>query len=304
MKLGIIGLGKMGGNMVQRLLRSEHEVVVYDIDRKNVKTAEEQGAYGATSPEDLTEQLEPRRIVWIMVPAGEPVDNVLNQIKPHLKKDDIVVDGGNSNYKDTLRRSKELSKAEISFVDAGLSGGIWGLEGGYSIMVGGADDSVEYLTPIFQTLAPGPEKGWGHVGKTGAGHFVTMVHNGIEYGIMQAYAEGFSVLKNKEEFDLDLHQVSQIWEDGSVIRSWLLELISRALEEDQNLPDIAPYVEDSGEGRWTVYDAIDMDVPTPVITLALIERLRSRETDSYTDKLLAAMRKQFGGHAVKEIENE
>ncbi|MBD3276454.1 MAG: decarboxylating 6-phosphogluconate dehydrogenase [Candidatus Marinimicrobia bacterium] len=304
MKLGLIGLGKMGGNMTKRLLRDDHQVVVYDMDINNVKKAEGYGAHGATSPEDLVDQLAQKRVVWIMVPAGEAVDQVLDQITPHLDDEDIVVDGGNSNYQDTLRRGHDLKKSNIDYVDAGMSGGVWGLEEGYSMMIGGSDEAVQHLIPVIKTLAPGPPKGWGHVGKTGSGHFVKMVHNGIEYGMMQAYAEGFSVLKQKEDFELDLHQVADIWQYGSVIRSWLLELIGNALEDGQELENIAPYVEDSGEGRWTVFNAIDMDVPTPVITLALIERLRSRVTDSYTDKLLAAMRNQFGGHEVKESDHE
>jgi len=300
MKLGIIGLGKMGGNMVQRLLQDDHDVVVFDMQEDAVRSAEQKGAAGARSVKEFVDKLEQRRVVWIMVPAGEAVDKTIEEVQPHLERNDIIVDGGNSKYKDTLRRNEQLKDAEIIYVDAGMSGGVWGLQEGYSMMIGGPDEAIDYLTPIFKTLAPGPDRGWSHVGRTGAGHFVKMVHNGIEYGMMEAYAEGFAVLKNKEEFELDLHQVAETWRYGSVIRSWLLDLTSRALEDDQDLQELAPYVEDSGEGRWTAIDAIDMDIPTPIITLALIERLRSRVTDSYTDKLLAAMRNQFGGHAVKK----
>ncbi|HKJ69495.1 MAG TPA: decarboxylating 6-phosphogluconate dehydrogenase, partial [bacterium] len=288
MKLGIIGLGKMGGNMVQRLLQDDHDVVVFDMQEDAVRSAEQKGAAGARSVKEFVDKLEQRRVVWIMVPAGEAVDKTIEEVQPHLERNDIIVDGGNSKYKDTLRRNEQLKDAEIIYVDAGMSGGVWGLQEGYSMMIGGPDEAIDYLTPIFKTLAPGPDRGWSHVGRTGAGHFVKMVHNGIEYGMMEAYAEGFAVLKNKEEFELDLHQVAETWRYGSVIRSWLLDLTSRALEDDQDLQELAPYVEDSGEGRWTAIDAIDMDIPTPIITLALIERLRSRVTDSYTDKLLAA----------------
>ena len=290
----------MGGNMVQRLLQDDHDVVVFDMQEDAVRSAEQKGAAGARSVKEFVDKLEQRRVVWIMVPAGEAVDKTIEEVQPHLERNDIIVDGGNSKYKDTLRRNEQLKDAEIIYVDAGMSGGVWGLQEGYSMMIGGPDEAIDYLTPIFKTLAPGPDRGWSHVGRTGAGHFVKMVHNGIEYGMMEAYAEGFAVLKNKEEFELDLHQVAETWRYGSVIRSWLLDLTSRALEDDQDLQELAPYVEDSGEGRWTAIDAIDMDIPTPIITLALIERLRSRVTDSYTDKLLAAMRNQFGGHAVKK----
>jgi 6-phosphogluconate dehydrogenase len=235
-----------------------------------------------------------------MVPAGDPVDQTLAELGPLLQADDTIVDGGNSNYKDTLRRSASLKPKNVYFVDVGTSGGVWGLTEGYSMMVGGPKETVRRLRPIFETLAPGADKGWGHVGPSGAGHFVKMVHNGIEYGLMQAYAEGFSLMKHKAEFELDLYQIAEIWRFGSVVRSWLLDLIAEALQDDQALDEIAPYVADSGEGRWTVFEAVDLDVPAPVISLALIQRLRSRDGESFADRLLAAMRNQFGGHAVRK----
>lgn len=300
MKAGIVGLGKMGANMARRLKRDDHEVVTFDVSEEKVDELEKEGIPGTRSLDDLVQELEPPRIVWMMVPSGDTVDKVIQDLLPLLEKDDILVDGGNSNYKDTLRRADQVKEHHIHYVDVGTSGGVWGLEQGYSMMVGGADDIVEHIRPLLETLAPGPDKGWGHVGPVGAGHFVKMIHNGIEYGVMEAYAEGFAILKHKEMYDLDLHQIAEIWRFGSVIRSWLLDLTAKSLEDGQELEKIAPYVEDSGEGRWTVADAIDIDVPAPVITLALMERLRSRERDAYADKLLAAMRNQFGGHAVKK----
>jgi len=302
MKLGMIGLGKMGANMSRRLMQDGHEVVGFDLDESAVQEVEEDGATGATALDDLVDQLDPPRVCWMMVPAGNPVDATLDDLMPLLDEGDIVVDGGNSNYKDTLRRSESAGEHGLHYVDVGTSGGVWGLEQGYSMMVGGSDEAVDRLRPALETLAPGPDKGWGHMGDPGSGHFVKMVHNGIEYGVMEAYAEGFDILKNKDDFDLDLQQVAETWRFGSVIRSWLLDLTARALDQDQDLPDIAPWVNDSGEGRWTVKEAIDLDVPAPVITDALISRLDSRVEDSYTHKLLAAMRNQFGGHDVKEAE--
>ena len=299
MQLGMIGLGKMGANMSRRLMRDGHEVVAFDLDENAVQEVQEDGAHGTSSLDSLVNQLEPPAVCWMMVPAGDPVDATLDDLLPLLGEDDIVVDGGNSNYKDTLRRAERVQEAGIHYVDVGTSGGVWGLEEGYSMMVGGTDDAVDQLRPALTTLAPGPDKGWGHMGEVGAGHFAKMVHNGIEYGVMQAYAEGFDILKSKDKFDLDLQQVAETWRFGSVVRSWLLDLTARALEEDQDLPDVAPWVDDSGEGRWTVKEAIDLDVPAPVITDALLSRLNSRVEDSYTHKLLAAMRNQFGGHAVK-----
>ena len=302
MQLGMIGLGKMGANMSRRLVRDGHEVVGFDLDESAVQELEDDGATGAAALDDLVDELEPPRVCWMMVPAGDPVDATLDDLLPLLSEGDIVVDGGNSNYKDTLRRADRAEENGQHYVDVGTSGGVWGLEEGYSMMVGGAGEAVDQLRPALTTLAPGPDKGWGHMGAVGSGHFVKMVHNGIEYGVMEAYAEGFDILKNKDDFDLDLQQVAETWRFGSVIRSWLLDLTARALDQDQDLPDIAPWVDDSGEGRWTVKEAIDLDVPAPVITDALISRLDSRVEDSYTHKLLAAMRNQFGGHAVKDAD--
>ena len=297
----MIGLGKMGANMSRRLMQDGHEVVGFDLDPDAVAELEDDGAGGATELDGLVDQLDPPRVCWIMVPAGDAVDATIDDLLPHLDEGDILVDGGNSNYKDTLRRGETVGEHGLHYVDVGTSGGIWGLEQGYSMMVGGSDEAVDRLRPALETLAPGPDKGWGHMGDTGSGHFVKMVHNGIEYGVMQAYAEGFDILKNKD-FDLDLQQVAETWRFGSVIRSWLLDLTARALDQDQDLPDIAPWVDDSGEGRWTVKEAIDLDVPAPVITDALISRFNSRVEDSYTHKLLAAMRNQFGGHDVKDAD--
>ena len=302
MKLGMIGLGKMGANMSRRLVRDGHEVVGFDLDESAVQELEDDGATGAAALDDLVDELEPPRVCWMMVPAGDPVDATLDDLLPLLGEGDIVVDGGNSNYKDTLRRADRAEENGQHYVDVGTSGGVWGLEEGYSMMVGGAGEAVDQLRPALTTLAPGPDKGWGHMGAVGSGHFVKMVHNGIEYGVMEAYAEGFDILKNKDDFDLDLQHIAETWRFGSVIRSWLLDLTARALDQDQDLPDIAPWVDDSGEGRWTVKEAIDLDVPAPVITDALISRLDSRVEDSYTHKLLAAMRNQFGGHAVKDAD--
>ena len=302
MQLGMIGLGKMGANMTRRLLRDDHTVVGFDLDEEAVQDVQEAGADGVSSLEALVQKLEPPRVCWMMVPAGDAVDATIDTLLPLLEAGDILVDGGNSNYQDTLRRAERVQEAGLHYVDVGTSGGVWGLEEGYSMMVGGSEAAVEQLRPALETLAPGPDKGWGHMGAVGAGHFVKMVHNGIEYGVMQAYAEGFDILHAKDEFDLDLQQVAETWRFGSVIRSWLLDLTARALEEDPELPEVAPWVDDSGEGRWTVKEAIDLDVPAPVITDALISRLDSRVENSYTHKLLAAMRNQFGGHAVKGAE--
>jgi len=304
MEIGIVGLGKMGANMARRLSRDGHRVVGYN---RTVEVAydlaeEEESFVPAESLEELVEELEPPRAAWSMVPAGEPTDQVVNSLLGVLDPEDIIIDGGNSNYKDSLRHAEVANEAGLHFVDVGVSGGIWGLKEGYGMMVGGEERIVDQLRPIFETLAPGPDKGWGRVGPNGAGHFVKMVHNGIEYGMMQAYAEGFEILRKKEVFDLDLHNVAEIWRFGTVIRSWLLDLTARALEGDQALSDIKGYVEDSGEGRWTVFESIDLDVPAPVITLALQMRLASRQDESYSAKLLAALRNQFGGHAVKRDE--
>lgn len=306
MEVAIIGLGKMGGNMTRRLRRAGHRVVGYNRSEGPTKElAEEEGITPAFSLEEAVEKLASRpRVAWSMVPAGGPTESVVSNLGELLDEGDIVVDGGNSNYKESVRRATAMAEKGIHFVDVGTSGGIWGLEGGYSMMVGGDDEAVAHLRPALKTLAPGPEKGWGHVGPSGAGHFVKMVHNGIEYGVMEAYAEGFELLRAKEEFELDLHQVAEIWRFGSVIRSWLLDLTARALEEDAELSEIAGYVPDSGEGRWTVQEAVDLAIPAPVIALSLMARFKSRQEESYAAKVLAAMRHQFGGHAVKKAEDE
>jgi len=300
MELGMIGLGRMGANMSERLLRAGHRVVSYDRDPEAVKRVVGKGAQGVDGLEQLANKLAAPRAVWLMVPAGDPVDQTIQALLPHLRSGDAVVDGGNSYYKDSMRRSGQLRERGLHFVDVGTSGGIWGLTEGYSLMVGGEKNAVERLRPIFEALAPAPDRGWGHVGPSGAGHFTKMVHNGIEYGLMQSYAEGFAILKRKADLKLDLRQIAEIWRFGSVIRSWLLDLIARALAENKELTGIAPFVADSGEGRWTVQEAVDLNTPAPVITASLLERLRSRDTDSYADKLLAAMRNQFGGHAMKK----
>jgi 6-phosphogluconate dehydrogenase len=299
MELGMIGLGRMGANMTERLVRGGHRVVGYDLKPESRARVEAIGAASATSLEGVVAKLAPPRTLWLMVPAGDITDATIASLVPLLQAGDAIVDGGNSNYKDTLRRAGMLAERKIDFVDCGTSGGVWGLAEGYSMMIGGDVQSVERLRPIFETLAPARDAGWGRVGPAGSGHFTKMVHNGIEYGLMQAYAEGFSILEHKKEFGLDLHQIAEIWRQGSVVRSWLLDLTSEALAKNPTLAGIAPYVSDSGEGRWTLAEAIDLDVPAPVIALSLIARLRSRDADSFADKLLAAMRNQFGGHAIK-----
>ncbi len=299
MELGMVGLGKMGGNMTVRLVRGGHRVVGFARTKAVVDEVVAQGAAGANSLANLVQQLKPPRVIWLMIPSGAPVDQTLDQLHGLLAPGDLVVDGGNSYYKDSVRRAALVQSWGFRFVDVGTSGGIWGLENGYSMMVGGADADVEQIRPILETLAPGPKQGWGHMGPVGSGHYVKMVHNGIEYGMMQAYAEGFAVLQAKDEFHLDLHQVAAVWHYGSVVRSWLLELTEEGLLENPTLKGIAPYVVDSGEGRWTTTEALDLNIPAPVITLALLMRLRSRESDPFTEKMLAMMRNKFGGHAVK-----
>jgi 6-phosphogluconate dehydrogenase len=299
MELGMVGLGRMGANMTTRLIRGGHRVFVYDRDNKAVATSASGGAVGATSLEDLVARLTPPRAVWVMVPSGEATESTIQGLAHVLSRGDVIIDGGNSNYKDGMRRAAGLVSHGVEFVDAGTSGGIWGLKEGYSLMIGGNDAAVTRLRPIFETLAPATDHGWAHVGPSGAGHFVKMIHNGIEYGLMQAYAEGFSILHHKREFGLDVAQIAEVWRYGSVVRSWLLDLAATALRDNPSLDGIAPYVVDSGEGRWTVADAIDLDVPAPIITQSLIARLRSRDNDSYSDKMLAALRNQFGGHAIK-----
>lgn len=300
MELAMIGLGKMGLNMATRLVRGGHRVVGYARSAESVESAVKHGAEGARSLEEVVGKLNLPRIVWLMVPAGQVTYDTIDHLSNLLSRGDIVIDGGNSNYKDTIRHAGMLEPKGIDFVDSGTSGGIWGLTEGYSLMIGGKAEVVQTLRPIFETLAPGPDKGWGHVGPHGAGHFVKMVHNGIEYGMMQAFAEGFSVMKAKEEFDLDLAQISRIWQHGSVVRSWLLDLAARALDEDPKLAEIKPWVADSGEGRWTVFESIDLAVPAPVITLALQMRFVSRDEENFSARLLAALRNQFGGHAIQK----
>ena len=300
MKLGMIGLGRMGANMASRLQAGGHAIVAFDRSSEAVAAAVAGGAAGAKSLEELVAALEAPRAVWVMVPAGEATEATIAALAKLLARGDTVIDGGNSFYKDSVRRAELLAARGIDFVDSGTSGGIWGRTEGYSLMIGGNESAVRRLEPIFQTLAPAPDRGWGRVGPPGAGHFVKMVHNGIEYGMMQAYAEGFEILHRKKEFALDLAGIGRIWQHGSVVRSWLLDLTTAALEENPAMEGIAPWVSDSGEGRWTVAEAIDLDVPAPVITLALLARLRSRSEEAYADRLLAAMRGQFGGHAVRK----
>lgn len=300
MDLGMIGLGRMGGNMAQRLVRGGHRVVGFARNPATHKQMEEKGIAPAVSLEALVNELKQPRVIWIMVPAGAAVDATITALMPLLAPDDVIIEGGNSNYKDTQRRAQMLEMDRIHYVDTGTSGGVWGLQNGYSIMVGGDEEVVARLRPIFETLAPAPDKGWGRVGPSGAGHFTKMIHNGIEYGMMQAYGEGFAILHRKKEFNLDLHQIAEIWRDGSVVQSWLLDLTAAALAENPGLEGIAPYVSDSGEGRWTVAEAIDLDVAAPVITLALLQRLQSRDSESFSNKLLSALRNQFGGHEMKK----
>ena len=297
MKLAMIGLGKMGGNMTERLMRGGHEVAVFDRSPEVVAKYEAIGAQPAASAQEAVSRLSAPRVVWIMVPAGKPVDDTIALLVPGMSKGDIIIDGGNSNFHDTMRRGRELAEKGIEFIDSGTSGGIWGLENGYCLMIGASPAAFAACEPIFRTLAP-PE-GYAHVGPTGAGHYVKMIHNGIEYGLLQAYAEGYEILEASRDFDLDLHQVSAVWNRGSVVRSWINELAERAFAKDATLADIRGYVEDSGEGRWTVQEAIDLDVPAPAITLALLARLRSRQGDSFSAKVIAALRNEFGGHSVR-----
>ncbi len=300
MQIGMIGLGKMGANMVKRWRRGGHEVVACDRNADAVKGVVAEGAIGTSSPAELVGKLKTPRAVWLMLPAGAITEDMIGTLTPLLAKGDCIVDGGNTNYKDDIRRAAALKSKGIDYVDQGTSGGIWGLTEGYSLMVGGDKAAVDRLRPAFETLAPAKDKGWGHVGPVGSGHYVKMVHNGIEYGMMQAYAEGFELMKAKKEFGLDLYKIAEMWRHGSVVRSWLLDLTANALKDDQELPGIKDWVADSGEGRWTVFESIDLDVPAPVITLSLLTRFVSRQDESYACKLLAAMRNQFGGHAIKK----
>jgi 6-phosphogluconate dehydrogenase len=290
----------MGGFMAERIRLGGHQVVGFDFNADAVAKLTASGNVGVSSLEDLAKNLHGRKAIWIMVPQGKPVDDTIAKLEPLLNPGDILIDGGNSNYKDSMRHYKEITAKGFQFVDVGTSGGVWGLKEGYSMMVGGDDETVEYLRPILETLAPAADKGWGHVGPAGSGHFVKMIHNGIEYGMMQAYAEGFTIMEKKEEFHLNLPQISQIWRYGSVVRSWLLDLTADALAKNPTLEGLEAFVEDSGEGRWTVIEAIDLNVSAPIITESLMRRIRSREDNNFTDRMLAVMRNEFGGHAVKK----
>jgi 6-phosphogluconate dehydrogenase len=301
MELGIIGLGKMGFNMAERLRLEGHHVVGFDFNKEATAKLTATGSLGVDSLEDLVKNLTAPRAIWIMVPSGDPVDETIAKLEPLMEKGDTFIDGGNSNYKDSQRRHDAAVAKGFEFIDCGTSGGIWGLKEGYSMMIGGDDAPVKRLTPIFETLAPAKDEGWGHVGPSGAGHFVKMIHNGIEYGLMQAYAEGFSILAAKHVLNLDLTQIARIWQKGSVVRSWLLDLTADALEANPTLEGLEAYVPDSGEGRWTVLEAIDLNVSASVITESLIRRLRSREENNFTDRMLSIQRGAFGGHAVKKL---
>ena len=297
MELGFIGLGKMGMNMVTRLQRGNHHVVVYDRTSELVKQAEDVGCVGAASLEDMVSKLKTPRVVWIMVPSGQPTEETIKKTAGLLTANDIIIDGGNTNFHDDIRRAAELKRQGIRYVDAGTSGGIWGLKVGYCLMVGGEKTDVDRLAPIFTTLAPAD--GWAYMGVHGAGHYVKMVHNGIEYSMMQGYAEGFELM-SKSEYNLDLAKIASLWMQGSVVRSWLLELTAGALKDDPKLEGLKGYVQDSGEGRWTILDALEKNVPVPTLTAALFTRFRSRQEESFAEKLLAAMRNAFGGHAVRK----
>ena len=301
MKLAMLGLGRMGGNMARRLLKAGHEVVGYNRTPEITQQIQkEAGLSPASSIKEVVDQLSGPRVVWLMLPAGEITQNTLDELSGLLSHGDIIIDGGNANFRDSMRRAEELVNKGITLLDAGVSGGTWGLQNGYSLMIGGDEKAANNLRAVFEALAPAPDKGWGHVGPSGAGHFVKMVHNGVEYGMMESFAEGFELMKAKTDFALDLRQVGSIWQDGSVVRSWLLDLAVRAFEDDPQLDKIAGWVEDSGEGRWTVMEAINESVPAPVITLSLFQRFASRQTESFAAKVLAALRQQFGGHAVKK----
>jgi 6-phosphogluconate dehydrogenase len=300
MELGIIGLGKMGFNMAERLRLAGHKVVGFDFNKDATAKLTTTGSLGVTSLTDLMKNLSAPRAIWIMVPSGDPVDQTIARLEPLMEKGDTFIDGGNSNYKDTQRRHAEETNKGFHYVDCGTSGGVWGLKEGYSLMIGGDKEPIERLTPIFEALAPAKDAGWGHVGPSGAGHFVKMVHNGIEYGMMQAYAEGFSIMHAKTPLNLDLPQISNIWQRGSVVRSWLLDLTADALAKNPKLDGLEAFVPDSGEGRWTVTEAIDLNISAPVITESLIRRLRSREENNFTDRMISIMRGAFGGHDVKK----
>lgn len=296
MQIGFIGLGRMGKNMVQRLLQNGHQIVAWNRSPQPLKDVEMLGATPATTVEELIQKLPSPKVVWIMLPSGETTENMVKQVSKSLKPGDIIIEGGNSNYKDSIRRAEEARKQGLHYLDVGTSGGIWGLKVGYCIMIGGEEIAYKKLEPIFKSLAP--ENGYLHVGPSGSGHFVKMIHNGIEYGMMQAIGEGFEIM-NASGFNLDFEKISRLWNQGSVVRSWLMELAERAFANDAKLSNIADYVEDSGEGRWTVFEAIEKNVHAPVITLSLLARLRSRQEESFGAKVLAALRNEFGGHAIK-----
>ena len=299
MQMAMIGLGRMGGNMVERLMRKGHKTVVWDRAADVVAKYQKMGATPAKDLNDLISKLETPRVVWIMVPAGDPTEQTIEALVPSLSKGDIIIDGGNSNFHDTMRRAASLAKRGIEFVDSGTSGGVWGLENGYCLMVGGSDTAVKRCEPIFRALAP--EDGYAHVGPSGSGHYVKMVHNGIEYALLQGYAEGYEILHASKDFPkLDLHQIAEVWQHGSVVRSWLNELAASSFARDASLADLKGWIADSGEGRWTVQEAIDTDTPAPVITLSLLMRFRSRQADTFGGKVIAALRNEFGGHAVKK----
>ena len=298
MEIGFVGLGKMGMNMVARLLQDKHDVVAYNRTFEKTEIAVSKGAKPSSSLVDLVQKLSVPRVIWLMIPAGDPTEEAIQQISDLLDPGDIVIDGGNAFYKDSIRRAEALKQKNINFLDAGVSGGIWGLKEGYCLMVGGEKAIFDYIEPALKTLAL--DEGYLHVGKSGAGHFVKMVHNGIEYALLQAYGEGFEILNTKKEFDLDLQKIAHLWNQGSVVRSWLLELTENVFQEDPKLESIKGYVEDSGEGRWTVKEAMALDVPAPAITLSLLERFRSRQKESFCAKVIAALRNQFGGHKVNK----
>ncbi len=299
MELGMIGLGRMGGNMVQRLLEGGHHIVVYDPAKETVQASVKIGATAASSLADLVNKLAKPRAVWVMVPSGEPTETTINTLGNLLSPDDIIIDGGNSNYKDGMRRAAQVKQKGIHFLDVGTSGGIWGLKEGYCLMIGGDEGACRRMEQVFKTLAPSAEHGYAYMGPSGAGHFVKMVHNGIEYGMMEAIAEGFELMKAKKEFNLDLAEIADNWRYGSVVRSWLLDLGAEALKEDPGLDAVQSYVDDTGEGRWTAEEGIELAIPLPVITLSLQARFRSRQEQPFAGKLLAALRNQFGGHAIK-----
>lgn len=300
MELAIIGLGRMGGNMARRLVARGHRVVGYSRTQATVNEYEPYGIIPAYTPEEVVLSLTHPRVLWFMYPAGEPTESAITQFAELLSAGDIVVNGANSYYRDSIRYAEDLAKRGIKFADVGVSGGVWGLENGYGLMIGGEPEVVAHLTPLFRDLAPAPDKGWVHVGPVGAGHYAKMIHNGIEYGIMQAYAEGFELLRRKTEFQIDLAKVAEAWRYGTVIRSWLLDLIAGFLKEDAQMAEVAPYVADSGEGRWTAQEAIELGCPAPVITHALHERFRSQDSEGFQYRFLAQLRKAFGGHAVKK----